>query len=120
MDGPDSQADLLRFLSVFSRNTIPVTNLRFLINDLDWGIFDGFCSSTLVEIFSNLPHLEVLCVDQYHDRETPYQVGIPWPGRWVSWDSIISSGMADAASIGGLCRCFHACKASTDIDHDRW
>lgn len=86
MDGPDSQSALSYLLGLWAKFHVPLTSLRFLSNDGDYSVFDNFEPSSLEELFSCLPRLEVLCVDHNVNEHHALQDAerMPWPGAWVS------------------------------------
>ena len=93
MDGPNSQSALSDLLGLFAKFHVPLTSLRFVSNDGNYSVFDDFGPSSLVEVFSCLPCLEVLCVD--HDGNDDHSLEdaerMPWPGAWVSVTSVTCS-----------------------------
>ena len=85
IEGPDSQQDLSTLLAILHNYNVPVANFRFLVDDADFEILDGFGASSLAEVFDRLPKLETLCVDQFnHNNEDDSPGCEPLPGAWVS------------------------------------
>lgn len=88
--GLDSHSTLSRIISMFSQHAVPVTRLYFLSTSHDGRFITGFGPSALNEIFTYLPLLERLCVDQ-HDQATVSWCGPgavqsdSGPGPWVSF-----------------------------------
>jgi hypothetical protein len=76
INGPYSLSPLLGLMTVFSSHRVPLTSLRFEIEDVYCEIFAGFGPDVLEDIFQKFPALEELCLDQEDDDY--------WPMRWVS------------------------------------
>lgn len=112
IEGPDSQQDLSNLLAILHKHNVPVSNFRFLVDDADFEILDGFGASSLEEVFDRLPSLETLCVDQFNHNNEDNSPGCePLPGEWVS--VLISprrskSSLLPRFTTGRLLCCLHA------------
>lgn len=88
MDGPETQTNLSKFLALFSKHQVPITDLRFLCNNVHYTLFEDFGPSTLKEIFVRLPLLQKLCVDHDNTEGSDEEPGCDsWLRSGLTWVS---------------------------------